>query len=98
MYSLLVSRELLLLEYMYLLCFYLSFYRQLRSQGASLPSAVCAAHLDAGEGGRQWPVLRLCCYGPVSAAVTTTNGTPIVLTSTALNTPPVSTHIIIFFS
>ncbi|KAK4319408.1 hypothetical protein Pmani_009643 [Petrolisthes manimaculis] len=62
--------------------------RQLRSQGASLPSAVCAAHLDAGEGGRQWPVLRLCCYGPVSAAVTTTNGTPIVLTSTAVNTPP----------
>ncbi|XP_045602125.2 uncharacterized protein Phlpp [Procambarus clarkii] len=65
--------------------------RQLRSQGVTLPSAVCAAHLeaDATQPG-QWPVLRLCCYGSVSATVTTTHGQPVVLTTTSTRTPPSS--------
>ena len=55
-----------------------------------LPSAVCAAHLEASPNlPGQWPVLRLCCYGPVSAVVTTVHGQPIVLTTSALRTPPV---------
>ncbi|XP_042240676.1 uncharacterized protein LOC121878485 [Homarus americanus] len=63
--------------------------RRLRSQGVSLPAAVCAAHLETdATHPRNWPVLRLCCYGPVSATVTTTHGQPIVLTTTASRTPP----------
>nr|XP_053629356.1 PH domain leucine-rich repeat-containing protein phosphatase 1-like [Cherax quadricarinatus] len=54
--------------------------RRLRSQGVAAPAAVCAAHLEADT---THLVLRLCCYGPVSAVVTTTHGQPIVLTTTA---------------
>ncbi|KAG0723897.1 Protein phosphatase PHLPP-like protein [Chionoecetes opilio] len=62
--------------------------RRLRGQGAMLPSAVCAAHLETSPNlPGQWPVLRLCCYGPVSAVVTTFQGQPIVLTTSALRTP-----------
>ncbi|KAK8398764.1 hypothetical protein O3P69_004098 [Scylla paramamosain] len=61
--------------------------RRLRGQGGMLPSAVCAAHLEASPSlPGQWPVLRLCCYGPVSAVVTTVHGQPIVLTTSALRT------------
>lgn len=67
----------------------LAILRQLKSEGAILPSAVCAAHLetDTTHPGH-WPVLRLCSYGPVSASVTTTHGQPIVLTTTAPRTLP----------
>ncbi|ROT69565.1 putative PH domain leucine-rich repeat-containing protein phosphatase 2 [Penaeus vannamei] len=61
--------------------------RRLRSQGAPLPSAVCAAHLELeGVESSRCPVLRLCCYGAVSAAVTTTHGEPIFVTTSSPRT------------
>ncbi|XP_042855961.1 uncharacterized protein LOC122242676 isoform X2 [Penaeus japonicus] len=61
--------------------------RRLRSQGAPLPGAVCAAHLELeGMESNRCPVLRLCCYGAVSAAVTTTHGEPIFVTTSSPRT------------
>ncbi|KAK7067965.1 hypothetical protein SK128_013905 [Halocaridina rubra] len=61
--------------------------RRLRSQGAVLPAAVCAAHLESNPSQPyNYPVLRLCCYGSVSAAVTGVNSKPIVLTTTSPKT------------
>ncbi|XP_064079536.1 LOW QUALITY PROTEIN: uncharacterized protein LOC135196625 [Macrobrachium nipponense] len=58
--------------------------RRLRSQGSVLPEAVCAAHLESDPSNlHHFPVLRLCCYGSVSAAVTTVHAKPVVLTTSA---------------
>ncbi|XP_068237265.1 uncharacterized protein Phlpp [Palaemon carinicauda] len=58
--------------------------RRLRSQGSTLPDAVCAAHLESDPSNlHHFPVLRLCCYGSVSAAVTTVHAKPVVLTTSA---------------
>ncbi|XP_066964557.1 LOW QUALITY PROTEIN: uncharacterized protein Phlpp [Macrobrachium rosenbergii] len=58
--------------------------RRLRSQGSILPEAVCAAHLESDPSNlHHFPVLRLCCYGSVSAAVTTVHAKPVVLTTSA---------------